>query len=231
MKIEAGKYYVTRGGDVVGPMVYADVSHQYKWRKNKDAGWLESYTDDGFYVSELGQHSLDLIKEHVMPKFKVGDRVKWGSTAGSVKSVRNRLLVMLDGGPEVEFEPEELEAEIIPQIPASLDLTKPVQTRDGRKVRLLCTDGPGEWPVIGIVEGDNDTTSWRVDGSSFRDRARTSIDLINTPAAPRTFERWFNVYRSGVGDGYNTRLEADGHVLTGRIACKRVVFTEGEWDG
>jgi len=22
MKIEAGKYYVTRGGDVVGPMVY-----------------------------------------------------------------------------------------------------------------------------------------------------------------------------------------------------------------
>jgi len=112
----------------------------------------------------------------------------------------------------------------------SLDLTKPVQTRDGRKVRVLCTDGPGESPVIGIVDdGCDDVCRWPLNGRATMN-VDMSIDLINTPMTPRTFERWFNVYDTGIGSEHHTRKKADGNALSARIARKRVVFTEGEWD-
>jgi hypothetical protein len=38
--------------------------------------------------------------------------------------------------------------------PSFIDYTKPVQTKEGRKVRILCTNGPHKtYPVIGIVPG------------------------------------------------------------------------------
>lgn len=195
MKIEAGKYYVTRGGDVVGPMVYVDVLHKYKWRESKDIGWWEAFTDDGFYIDEFEQHRRDLIKEHVMP---------------------------------------------------TLDLTKPVQTRDGRKVRLLCTDGPKGRPVVGLVGDEDFPISWLSDGAYYVGALESIYDLINTPATPRTFERWFNVYASEDTPTViltlprMNRKDADAMSILAaehgtdsnfrRIARKRVVFTEGEWD-
>ena len=193
MKIEAGKYYVTRGGDVVGPMVRCEnVCYAYPWvGKNDDVDVY--YTESGaFFVRNSDRR--DLIKEHVMP---------------------------------------------------SLDLTKPVQTRDGRKVRVLCTDGPGDLPVVGFIEGNVTTTQWPVGGEYYGGELR-DFDLINTPAIPRTFERWFNVYvsedtptvihtlpRMNRKDSDAMSILAAEHGTDSnfrRIARKRVVFTEGEWD-
>lgn len=241
MKIEAGKYYVTRGGDVVGPMVYVDVSHQYKWRENKDIGWWEAFTDEGFYINKSEQHRRDLIKEHVMPKFKVGDRVRRGVEEGNIVKFRpyEYVTIEMDDGCRFDAPADQLQA--IPSVPP-LDLTKPVQTRDGRNVRVLCTDGPGELPVVGFIGGGAVAIQWPVDGRYPGGGAR-DLDLIN---APRTFERWFNVYASEDTPTViltlprMNRKDADAMSILAaehgtdsnfrRIARKRVVFTEGEWD-
>jgi hypothetical protein len=57
MKIEAGKYYRTRGGDVVGPMNLADGRRRYPWITKKD-----SWTTEGEFSLE-GEHIYDLISE------------------------------------------------------------------------------------------------------------------------------------------------------------------------
>lgn len=57
MKIEAGKYYRTRGGDVVGPMRKQDTRSIYPWATLKDQ-WTIS---GSFSVNSDGP--LDLISE------------------------------------------------------------------------------------------------------------------------------------------------------------------------
>ena len=44
--------------------------------------------------------------------------------------------------------------------------TRKVCTRDGKPVRIVCTDSPNpKCPIYGFVEGDTGITSWRSDGS------------------------------------------------------------------
>ncbi len=64
----------------------------------------------------------------------------------------------------------------------SLDLSKPVQTRDGRKVRILCTDAKSAYPVIGLIEdcGHEVQGTWTAGGRNHR-AFETDYDLINAP--------------------------------------------------
>jgi hypothetical protein len=57
MKIEAGKYYRTRCGDVVGPMKLADGPCRYPWLTIKGC-----WTTEGEFSLE-GEHACDLISE------------------------------------------------------------------------------------------------------------------------------------------------------------------------
>jgi hypothetical protein len=57
-----------------------------------------------------------------------------------------------------------------------LDFSKPVTTRDGRKVRILCTDAPGRWPVVGYACDRFEPQGiceykWHLDGSFHRSNA------------------------------------------------------------
>ncbi len=70
----------------------------------------------------------------------------------------------------------------------TFDPTKPVQTRDGRKARILCTDlkTPDGYPLVVAVEySDGEAESLRryaSDGSfSNRETMYRPEDLINTP--------------------------------------------------
>jgi len=61
-----------------------------------------------------------------------------------------------------------------------LDFTKPVQTKDGRKVRILCTDAPGDYPVVGLL--GNTPYSWTIDGKYNRGLLVHDLrDLVNAP--------------------------------------------------
>lgn len=62
-----------------------------------------------------------------------------------------------------------------------IDFTKPVATKGGQKVRILCTDAPGKWPVIGLIEGHDGAYSWTLEGHQLNHQAPQPEDLVNVP--------------------------------------------------
>lgn len=127
----------------------------------------------------------------------------------------------------------------------TFDPTKPVQTRDGRPVRIICSDyvnSMGDKQIIYLIRHHGDCGG-EYDCAYFADsNGRSHIgsphqDLINVPVK---HTGWMNIYptneyfdaanfvmpNSGI---YKTRDEADlrnGH--PNRIACIQIEFTEGE---
>jgi hypothetical protein len=105
----------------------------------------------------------------------------------------------------------------------TFDPSKPVQTRDGRPARILCTDI--KHPNYSIAAaytnqfGVEIISSYTTDGISS---GHGSVDLINVPEK-RTV--WVNVYPSL---GYPTKALADKCAATDRIACVPLTYTVGE---
>ena len=58
MQIEAGKYYRTRGGDVVGPMRQGAPRSRYPWET-----LTHCWTKGGAIFAEEREHIMDLISE------------------------------------------------------------------------------------------------------------------------------------------------------------------------
>ena len=89
----------------------------------------------------------------------------------------------------------------------TIDWTKPLQTRDGRKVRILCRDSKLEpkCPVLGLIEnprnGLESLETWNENGSiypqsfldSFSYEKTSERDLINVPE-----ERWIYVFKNSL---------------------------------
>lgn len=108
----------------------------------------------------------------------------------------------------------------------SIKWDQPIQTRDGRPVRVLCTDrkGAGLRPVIALLQnadGSETELHRHLDGRAERD-ARC-CDIINVPMK---HTQWLNVYSASMG--YQTKELADKYAVSGRIACIEVEFAEGE---
>lgn len=127
-------------------------------------------------------------------------------------------------------------------LPMPLDLSKPVQTRDGRKVRILCTDAAEPWPVVGVLPrqmrpGDF-IGRWDTEGRS----QDGTTDIVNAPDP----SFWLNIYERGclspnADDGSilkvpaATKDEADERAAqqmsyygTARIACIEVKYRPGQ---
>ncbi len=111
-----------------------------------------------------------------------------------------------------------------------LDLTKPVQTRDGRPVRILCTNRQHHamGAVVGLItdgKGEETVASWDHDGtSSFRDG--TSSALINVPATRRVRVM---LYKTPAGELWARDMPMQSDTRTWElVAVKEVEFTEGE---
>ena len=70
-----------------------------------------------------------------------------------------------------------------------------VVTRDGRKVRILCTDRKGDTPIIALVNDANDGQEYGYafysDGQFFRDGG-DELDLF---FAPTKYTDYINLYR------------------------------------
>ena len=110
------------------------------------------------------------------------------------------------------------------------DLTKPVQTRDGRTARILCTDREGwEWPVVALIKsktGIEGVCSYLRSGR-LKGASESTLDLINVPEK-RTL--WLNVYTSGSvsSPGHRSKAIASTHAHRTRIACIEITYEEGE---
>ena len=74
-----------------------------------------------------------------------------------------------------------------------------VVTRDGRKVRIICTDRKGDTPIIALVYDANDGQEYGYafysDGKFFRD-GNEELDLF---FAPEKHEGWMNLYKRDFG--------------------------------
>ena len=80
-----------------------------------------------------------------------------------------------------------------------LDLSKPVQTRDGRKVEILSVIKCHDYPLIVVVDNGEyeQVESYQLDGTYLNSGTRQgSLDLINIPK-PKKKKKvigWVNVY-------------------------------------
>lgn len=111
-----------------------------------------------------------------------------------------------------------------------IDWTKPVRTKDGRAVRILCTDGPGDYPVVGFVDGKTTPGTWTIYG--YRNaNAVHDTDLENAPQRIQR-EYWVNVYKDDEAciPMHQTLEEANRCAEYDRIACVKITIDceEGE---
>ena len=72
------------------------------------------------------------------------------------------------------------------------DPKKKVVTRDGRSVKIHCTDYIGEQHIIAKIENYSYSTSFYNDGKYCSDKSVSHLDLF---FAQEKHEGWLNVYR------------------------------------
>ena len=94
-----------------------------------------------------------------------------------------------------------------------------VVTRDGKKVRIICTDRKGDTPIIALVynanEGQEYGCAFYSDGKYFIDKD-DEIDLF---FAPEKHTDYINLYRNGgvyfLGGGVYTSEENAKYIAKG----------------
>ena len=108
-----------------------------------------------------------------------------------------------------------------------------VVTRDGKNVRIICTDRKGDTPIIALVynanEGQEYGYAFYSDGKFFRD----GYDELDLFFAPEKHEGWIiiNKYPDGERDTngiiYHTELDIPDIPIVG---VKRVATIKIEWE-
>jgi hypothetical protein len=77
------------------------------------------------------------------------------------------------------------------------DPTKPVQTRGGLPVRIICSDRKdSEIPIVALIDkgdGGEAVECYRADGTAFS-RCNSDRDLVNLPERKRL---WLNITKGG----------------------------------
>ena len=90
-----------------------------------------------------------------------------------------------------------------------------VITRDGRNVRIICTDAKNNYPIVALIETPNgrerQPCGYKEDGTYIIGERLSCYDLF---FAPEKHEGWLNIYRSESGfylrgDPYKSNEEAD----------------------
>ena len=104
-----------------------------------------------------------------------------------------------------------------------------VVTRDGRNVRIICTDAKGNFPIIALVETHNDTEiALRLsEDGYFYSNDEDSRDLF---FATEKQEGWINVYLDAENDSYvGTRIyksredaENNGKIWKGYVTTLKI---------
>lgn len=111
-----------------------------------------------------------------------------------------------------------------------IDWNKPVQTRDGREVRIWTRHAQADTrcPIRGEYRSANDVgwieARWNEAGIHSLIKG---VDLVNVPEKRVVC---VNTYSNHTGVGVESREAADKLALDERLACIRVEYTEGLFD-
>lgn len=110
---------------------------------------------------------------------------------------------------------------------SKLDLTKPVQTKEGQIVRIVCTDREGPYPVLGIVLETNKVVAWTLEGKGIPSSTLdTDLENSHEPAI-RVIICWNTNTRSIVEFDRSMQLaEAKKHCerTDYLIGCQEIFF-------
>ena len=78
------------------------------------------------------------------------------------------------------------------------DTSRKVVTRDGRKVRIICTDAKCKYSVIALVETGDTEIAYKFNAEGkYLDGDEDNRDLF---FASEKREGWVNIYRNGEGN-------------------------------
>ena len=106
---------------------------------------------------------------------------------------------------------------------------KKVVTRDGRNVKIHCTDYIGTQHIIAKIENYSYSTSFYNDGKYCSDKSVSHLDLF---FAPEKHEGWTPVYREPTGKikfgyAYSTKKEAEE---ASKCDTRYLTTTKVEWE-
>ena len=109
--------------------------------------------------------------------------------------------------------------------------SKKVVTRDGRTVKIHCTNYDSRQPIIAELEYHNFSSSFTKDGRYYNDDKNSPYDLF---LAPEKHEGWLNVWEAGdfqtenrryCGSIFNSEEEAKIHGK-GSLATIKIEWEE-----
>ena len=109
----------------------------------------------------------------------------------------------------------------------TISMDKTYRTERHGKIRILCVDAPGDYPVIGYCIkgcGTPKLMSWTFAGLRHRDGKTPGFDLIEvTPER----EAWVNEYEN-IFSCWKSRESADleARVVSKRIRLHRIVLSD-----
>lgn len=111
----------------------------------------------------------------------------------------------------------------------TIDLTKPVVTKLNKcKVRILCTDAPGEYPIVGIIEGSSAIVRWNMNGENAGHHINDYRDLINEPEPPKSLG-WLVLYKNKERYIYDYPARSLSSVNISEIeSVHHLIYVEGE---
>ena len=95
--------------------------------------------------------------------------------------------------------------------------SRKVVTRDGKNVRILCTDRKGDYPIIALVENCDSTEEYVYSYRKNGDCGYPSSDKYNLFFAPEKHEGWVSIHR-----GYMENYYCDGIFNSEEKAKERV---------
>lgn len=107
-----------------------------------------------------------------------------------------------------------------------------VVTRDGRAVRIICTDAKGDEPIIALVynniRDEENVYTYNREGIFYKDND-SYLDLF---FAPTKREGWINIYKSNsrreriAGDVFPSEKEAKERKVLGYITTIKIEWEE-----
>lgn len=115
-----------------------------------------------------------------------------------------------------------------------LDLSKPVQTRDGRLARIVCADMAGATlPVIALIKAPDSSESaffYMADGRKYADR-QSELDLVNAHQKQRRFLLRREIDGSGFRwIEFHSESAAVNHAAMIGIPPGEAIITYVEWE-
>ena len=105
-----------------------------------------------------------------------------------------------------------------------------VMTRDGRKVRIVCTDMKNEQPILALITEGNreDIRFYSQNGVWCNDFPNHKLDLVFAPIKKKG---WINIFRCKtelyIGDVFEIKEEAE---KMGKLSKNYITTIKIEWE-